>query len=388
VYGLDLEVEFNPSLLAITDVLAGASSPADWDFFWSNPSPGRLIITANGDSPLPAATLLTLFQVVATVPDTASYASKQVLRITTHRFTDQSGFDLPSAAEDAVHIVAFPGDTTANGLISSLDVTSIRRWIGAVDGGFSGFQLADPIVVADFNADGNLTSGDVTQLRRFILELPQAFIPSVPPGVTINPSGLDPRFWLPRTLTAAPGDTIRVPIHFEQTDSRPIDFSAFDLVVSFDTNMFTLMDVVPGDVLPPDEFLVVRRDGLVAISAASIEPRTISPGVTGTLAWLSLRVRDDAVPNATSALNLLDSAPSNQRGQLGTLAGDGRLVLHPAPTNRPDDPVDGLVRIRGRKVLGTTSPITRPPAAFPLLPQESLEPIHIPRPKTVRKTRS
>jgi hypothetical protein len=348
VHGIDLTLRFDPQSLAVASASFGPLVPADWDFAMTQPEPGRVVLTANGFTPLSAGAGLEMFEIFATVPATASYASKQLLDLEGVTITDFDGNTIASTALDGLHVVGFSGDASGNGFVSSLDVTQLRRWIGGLDSGFVGYQLIDPRLIGDTNLNGFLNAGDVTILRRFITGLDQPFIPSIPGGVTITPAGLDPRIWLPQHLVVSPGDVFRVPLLFEQTDTVAIPFGSFDAAIQFDSSLFTLLAIEPGSLAPRDEFLVYREDGLVAISAAAIDEVLLDSGTTGELAWLTFSVNPRARHGSSSPLNLLDSAPSATRGTLPTLAGDGRLILTPAPTNSANDPVDGMVTIKKR----------------------------------------
>jgi hypothetical protein len=257
-------------------------------------------------------------------------------------------------------IVAYPGDLNANGAVTASDVVQLRRLITGIDPGLAAFPTLDPIILADFNRSGTATPADVTLLRRFIVGLPQTSIPPIPGGIIINQSGIDPKISIPRNLKARRGEIIEVPVWFQHTGAVPIDLRSLDLAIQFDPRAFTFLSAAPASLAPADEWLVsaVPSSGRLAISAAAVDPIILQPGVAGPIALLRFQVNDIA-PLGRSTLNLLNSLPADGRGIRTTVLNDGQLTLLPSPTNRADDPVDGvillsrqpraLVRLRSRE---------------------------------------
>ena len=73
-------------------------------------------------------------------------------------------FDIPAISAKVTVKHYTPGDINGDGMLTSIDITLLRRYI------VGGYGVEDKVVEAalDINRDGTLTSTDVTMLRRYI----------------------------------------------------------------------------------------------------------------------------------------------------------------------------------------------------------------------------
>jgi hypothetical protein len=91
--------------------------------------------------------------IIAEVPFPAPYGAAHVLDVS---ISNVNGGSLFASADDAVHVVALPGDATGNRVYSGLDAQRIARVAVNLDTGFDAFPNVDPLVIGDVTGDGTL----------------------------------------------------------------------------------------------------------------------------------------------------------------------------------------------------------------------------------------
>src|SRR5262249_54723021 len=106
-----------------------------------------------------------------------------------------------------VHVNAYVGDVSGDGLIGTADVTPLFTVATGTATGFAPYSLLDPAIIGDIAGDAAVDGGDVATLRSYILHLPRPVIPT-PPGLTgiVSPNAVDP------TLSLAVGSLAPDPV--------------------------------------------------------------------------------------------------------------------------------------------------------------------------------
>ncbi|NQV26965.1 MAG: VCBS repeat-containing protein, partial [Rhodopirellula sp.] len=195
---------------------------------------------------------LTLGYFTASVPDTAIYTSKQVILISGLRVFDDSvsTTSVPSVADSAIHVAAFPGDANASRSYNSPDTTlTLRQSTVRIDG-LTLYPLADPALISDVTFDSSILANDATVVQRLITNTEVPVIPDLPSGIDPLPArGADPILSIPRNLTARLGQTITLPIQLEVTEAAGITISGLDVAISYDANQFSVGNVRVGSLL-------------------------------------------------------------------------------------------------------------------------------------------
>jgi hypothetical protein len=168
--------------------------------------------------------------------------------------------------------------------------------------------------------------------------------------------------FIPRDLSSRPGQVLNVPVMLTNTDTQAITVDSFEIIVSIDPGVFRWNRgrFAEGILTRYD-----ARQGVMIIAGLMPETR-LEPGETITLTTLALRVSPRA-ETVDQALNLLDEHRVGREHFRTSLNGGG-LVLIPAPTASPDDPVDGRVRL-GRTVQ------TERPLQYPKLSSRTAHPV-------------
>jgi len=359
--GLDLQLHYDPAVLEISgfalasDVVARGGQ-AQLTFL----SPGRAILTVDTTDSLGAlAGPMTLGAFVARVPDDALYGAKHILDIEDlHVFDNGPNLDeVPSVADDAIHIAAFLGDANGSGSYNSPDTTLVRRIIGQVNTGFGAYQLADPVLLADITLNDRIQGNDTTSIRRLIGQVPVANVPPLPTGLTPPPaSGLDPKIFIPQDVAGLPGETVSVPVRVEVTEPAGITISGFELVIEFDPTKFTVTGSQLGALFNGSDVsgsLTQPISGILIYTADSFNGSgPFAFNTFGDLVTLDFAIESDA-PEGGSAINLRATSGPTSTAMFDNDLND--LIIIPAPTNSPTDSVDGI--------LSVNSVDTDPPAA-------------------------
>ena len=140
VTSISLTLTYNPSLLTITGANLGSVRPGRLVGVDQYLDSGQAVLTFTSPTALPAG-LGTFATLVASVPNSAPYASKEALVLSN---ISVNGGAIAATDGDGVHVVAYLGDTTGNGGYSGLDAALISRVVANIDTGFAAFPLARP----------------------------------------------------------------------------------------------------------------------------------------------------------------------------------------------------------------------------------------------------
>ena len=173
VESVDLTLSYNPNLLNITavslgpDVVEGSMVRGDFSV------PGHVTVSFFALNPLFAGAA-DIISLSAVVPAGATYGAAEVLHISDVRINEGL---LPATADDAIHVVAYPGDATGNGgdlwtndpshledTYSGLDAQKVSRVAARLDSGFAAYPTIDPVIIGDVTRDGTISGLDASYL--------------------------------------------------------------------------------------------------------------------------------------------------------------------------------------------------------------------------------
>src|SRR5262249_4534464 len=139
-------------------------------------APGNAVLSFTSQPGL-AAGVVSLGGLVAQVPNTAGYKAKELLHLTNLQI---NGGAIAAIADDGVHVVAYYGDASGDGLYTAADSALAARVAVGMDAGFTAYRLADPVVVADINRNGRLDSSDASILLQVGAGSSSVFIAPLP----------------------------------------------------------------------------------------------------------------------------------------------------------------------------------------------------------------
>ena len=149
--------------------------------------------------------------------------------------------DIPfTAVGGEVEIRSFlPGDANGDGAITMKDSTTVRQHL-------AGWTVTLAEAAADANGDGAITMKDSTIIRQYLAGWPVtlggAASGAKGRGTLRSSARFVPQIVV-EDLSAAPGDTVSVPILLKNNPG----IAGFDLAVSYDTTVLTLTGVTEGD---------------------------------------------------------------------------------------------------------------------------------------------
>jgi hypothetical protein len=354
VTSASFQLRYNPALLNITNAAVAAGMPAGSSVNVTFPSTGVMNLQFTSPAPLPAG-ITRIVNLQATVPDGAAYQSKHLLDLA--NVSINSGA-IPVIEDDAIHVVAYFGDVTANGAYSAQDASRVSRVAVGLDQGFQPYKLLDPIIVADISGNGLISSTDTARVLQIGVGTPVSEIPALPnPAASFLSGGPDPKLSIPTDLQAAPGESLSIPIQIDSiVDLIGNGLESADLVLYYDASVLDVESVSLGSLLTESgsNWTVGSRidvlAGRIFVSLAGTTP--LEGRFVGELVQLHGHVKADA-PAGSSAINLAASSHDPSRF---TQLNEGYLTLIPAPTDAPNDAgVDGLLTIVGNADPGAPS---------------------------------
>ncbi|HXG12217.1 MAG TPA: S8 family serine peptidase [Gemmataceae bacterium] len=345
VMSVTLTVSSDARRLVLTGASVGPGAPPGSTVTIHTAGPEALAMTFRSPTPLPPGPVDFLL-ISGRVPDTAPYASKQVLTVTGLQINDGA---IPTVGDDGLHVVAYPGDASGNAGYSSADAVRMLRVAVGLDSGFDAFQLADPAVVADVTGNGILNSADAIRVLQEAVGIDRPEVPPLP-GVlsALVPGGPDPLLSLPTDIRGRPGDLVTVPVNLDLSDG----LESADLALSYDTSRLEVLsaaDVRRGRLTADFDLFLVNLDnvaGTIRVGLGRSAGPIIGRGA-GSVLEVIFRIRTDAPPGRAIVNLHADLAPT--RTQLN----EGGLVLIPAPRNEAGDVLDGLITVRGRRPAAT-----------------------------------
>jgi hypothetical protein len=322
VQSVDFTFVYDPNLLTITGVVAGASLPADALIEPNLATPGVVRVSISLPTGLNAgAQDLVLLQ--ATVPASAPYRAKHVLH-----FTEVKVNELQAVGDDAIHLVAYLGDATGTGTYSSLDGQRILRVAAGLDSGFALFPLLDPVIIGDTTGNGAISSLDATRILQEVVGIDQPTIPPLP-GIIIPPAVADPLVSMPTDITGTPNSVVSVPVLIDDANL----LETVVLRIAYDTTLLdvTVEGIRPGSLTAGGDLLVNVDESAGVIYISLLTQPALTAG-SGSLLEIDFQIRSEAVAETT--LIDIQSLSLNE----------GQLVLTVEPLVGPDA-TDGRITI-------------------------------------------
>ena len=182
---LAFHIDYDPTLLTITGATT-AGAPAGSTLVVNVATPGHATFVFTAAAALGTGPV-TLGAITASVPSTAVYGTRQVLKL---------GIDSVSGgtaiADNALEVVGFLGDADGNAQYDANDAALVQRVVVKSDSGFAAWPDVDPVIVADVYRHGALISSDATLISQHASGVAWAqYFPALPPGtITPNPTVL------------------------------------------------------------------------------------------------------------------------------------------------------------------------------------------------------
>jgi hypothetical protein len=347
VRSVSFTVNYNPALLTIDSVTLGTGVAAGSVLTANAATPGTVTVTVSNASADLAATAgqLTLVNLKTTggapgVPSSAPYGAKHVLDIDNLIVQDPASATIASAANDGVHVAAYPGELNGNQAYNGPDASFTQQLVlNPTTGGLIAYQLADPVIIADINGNGLIQGNDAAQVQRMILNLGSPFIPNKPTEANTT-AGLDPKLFVTTSAhSAAPGESFTASVNMLVTEASGITFGGADIGLAYDASMFTVTGVSPGDLTSGNGFASsadFSMPGVIRFSAiTSTNGLAKAIGSQGVILTATFKVNAGASAG-TSLLNITDSAPGITTALFDGSVLRNNLSIRPAITDGAD----------------------------------------------------
>jgi hypothetical protein len=176
IQSVNLTIVYNETLLNIIAANPGPDAPEGAEVIPDWAEPGRLHLQFSSPTPLNSGAV-EFVTFAAKVPDAATGGTAHVLDIRDLIINDGT---VAATADDAIHSVAYFGDTTGNGDYSGLDAVQIARVVVGRDLGFAAYALIDPAIIADVTGNGDLSGLDAVLVAQKVVGLAPPEIPELP----------------------------------------------------------------------------------------------------------------------------------------------------------------------------------------------------------------
>ena len=200
VTSLTFTLTFDPALLNVSQVKLGRDAPTGSQVESNLTIPGQITVAFFALEPLTSG-FKDIIEVVASVPETATYGKAQVLRF---QSLDVNAGAVQVIGDEAIHVVAFPGDANGNQRYDAEDARLIARVGVGLDTGFvvadpSGpinalarklFPNIDPTIIGDVTGVDGISPLDASDVLRRVAGLPTLNIPAIPTAQAPTALGL------------------------------------------------------------------------------------------------------------------------------------------------------------------------------------------------------
>ncbi|OYP39074.1 cadherin domain-containing protein [Rhodopirellula sp. MGV] len=196
VTSVTLTIQYDPDLLDISDVQLGSDAPTGSQVQANLDTPGTAIISFFSVGPMSAGEA-DIVDIIASVPEDATYGAMQAIQITQ---LEVNAGAITADSDDAIHVVAFPGDANRNQRYDAEDARLIARVGVDLDSGFVSsnptsttastmlYPTVDPMLIGDVSGNGELSPLDSSDILRQVVGLSTPNIPDLPDAQA--PTGL------------------------------------------------------------------------------------------------------------------------------------------------------------------------------------------------------
>lgn len=347
---VQLALQYDPTFLTITGALVNSGLTGATFTLDPSSTAGNAVLIFNSPTALNTGAV-SLGQLVAQVPNTAPYKSKQVLHLANLQV---NGGSIAAVNDDGIHVVAYLGDASGDGIFTAADSALTSRVAVGLDAGFGAYRMVDPAVLSDINRNGRVDSGDASILLQLAAGNPTAFVPPIPfSAPPILPTGPDPQLSIPTALSASAGEIVTVPVSID--DPMPAGSTGLTqavLALTYDPSVFSVSsaDIHLGSVPLSGSGWVISSlinpiTGQIAIILYSTTP--IQSSNSGSLVTIDFHVRADVTPGVTP-ISLVPEVNPTGAQIFRTVLEDaqGLLILHYAnSTSLNDLGSDSLITI-------------------------------------------
>ncbi len=176
---VELVVTYDPALLNVTAAALGPGAPEDATLLADVDTAGVVTLSLSSLATPLGRGLSPIIMLTADVPAGAAPGTSGLVRISNLVVTDTTQAVVPATADDAIHAIAYLGDTTGNGQYSGLDAQRAARVGVGLDGGLEAFPIVDAAIIADVTGDGSISGLDAQRIAQEAVGLDSTEIPPI-----------------------------------------------------------------------------------------------------------------------------------------------------------------------------------------------------------------
>ena len=339
VTSVSFQVAYNTSDLTVTNATLAAGISGT--LVVNTSTPGLLGITITGFSSTATANALggtNILDILASVPTAAisTYGASALLKVVNPLINGAA-----STPTDSVEKVAYFGDATGDGTLSSLDASFDARNQVLLDNGFAAYPLTSPLLVGDVTGDGSLSGLDASFVAQKSVQLTVANIPAIPSHASLVAAGVDPTVTIPLGITANAGQNakVHVPVNITGLDTTSGLLSA-DFVITYNPALLSIVSsgVTLSSDLSGNDWSISKNlatPGIIRVSLFSTDQPAIqtSPEQMLNLAF--------SVPNGPSGTSVIGFSTATgdvndlNEGQLTLTTNNGSVVITGAGQSTP-----------------------------------------------------
>lgn len=188
VSSLTMRITYNPDLLTITGAERGPDAPQGSQVQANVTVPGEITVAFFALDPMSSGAA-DIIHLTASVPESATYGATQIIDIA---FLEVNAGAIQATADDALHVVAYPGDANANRRYDAEDARLIARAGLGLDSGFVTptptttattnllYPIVDAVIIGDVTGVDGLSPLDASDVLRVVVGLPTPNIPAIP----------------------------------------------------------------------------------------------------------------------------------------------------------------------------------------------------------------
>ena len=169
-------IRYDANALTQISLKEGRQLPGSWSLTYQDDGNGTITYSASGNTAL-TGTNKELFRLAGTVANDADYGTSTLIHATAASTDDPS---LVFDADPSLLVMAYSGDATGNGSLSSLDASLAARVVVDLDSGFDAFDDFAPMLLGDTTGNGRLSSLDASETLRRVVGLETDSFPEIP----------------------------------------------------------------------------------------------------------------------------------------------------------------------------------------------------------------
>ena len=173
--------KLDSQLLLNSQWVAGADLPDDWTISVnSTGQTGEYQFQASGNTSIEGSNL-EIFRLKGNVTANAAPGNNGIYGSTTLIEATIKSDQLTGqvfTVDPGLVALAYSGDATGNGTLSSLDASYVQRVVVELDSGFDAYDDLNPVLISDTTGNGTLSSLDASRIQQQVVGLP---VDSFPP---------------------------------------------------------------------------------------------------------------------------------------------------------------------------------------------------------------